>query len=312
MSLGRTAPALALAAALLVSSCGSSTPEEAQPGPSSSAPSLSPFDGNGPAVPDLAIPDLTATPKPTAPVTLRSARVYGADVSWPQCPKGMGIPQRPTLGAPMPTRAATFVVIGLTNGPSFTPNPCLADQVDWVEERGLLGSAYAVHSFPDAAALRRYGTDGPFDAGTRAGRLRNTGHAAARFNIDSMREAGLETPAVWIDVEPVRLFPWSSSTVANTAVVEGAMRGYRDAGFRIGFYSTQILWRRIVGDFRTGLPEWRAAGQTSQAEARRRCGADWSFQGGKAVLGQWVEASRDRNLTCPGAAASLKDWFHQY
>lgn len=313
MSLGPHAPALALAAALLVSSCGSSAPE---PGGASSAlpssPAPTPSDGDGAAVPDLVIPDLTATPKPTTAVTPRSARVYGADAGWPQCPKGMGIPERPTQGQPMPTRAAEFVILGVTNGPSFTPNPCLADQVAWLDERDLLGAAYAVHSFPDDATVARYGDSGPFPTTGRAGALRNTGYAAARFNIATMESAGLRSPVVWVDVEPVRLFAWSSSTVANTAVVQGAVRGYRDAGFRIGFYSTKILWRRIVGDLRTGAPEWRAAGMTSQAEALRRCGADWSFQGGAGVFGQWVEDGRDRNVTCPGAAADLETWFHQY
>jgi hypothetical protein len=36
------------------------------------------------------------------------------------------------------------------------------------------------------------------------------------------------------------------------------------------------------------------------------------FQGGPSVLGQWVEAGRDLNLTCPGISANLGRWFHQY
>jgi hypothetical protein len=68
----------------------------------------------------------------------------------------------------------------------------------------------------------------------------------------------------------------------------------------------------VVGDFALGVPEWRAAGQTSIEEARRRCGDDWVIQGGPAVLGQWVEDNRDRNVTCPGISADLGRWFHQY
>ena len=67
-------------------------------------------------------------------------------------------------------------------------------------------------------------------------------------------------------------------------MVRGAARGYTDAGFRIGAYSTQALWHTVVGDLRLGIPEWRAAGQTSRAEALRRCGPDRMFQGGKPVL----------------------------
>jgi hypothetical protein len=43
-----------------------------------------------------------------------------------------------------------------------------------------------------------------------------------------------------------------------------------------------------------------------------RCGDDWVIQGGSGVLGQWVEAGRDRNVTCPGVSADLDRWFHRY
>jgi hypothetical protein len=223
----------------------------------------------------------------------------------------MGIPQKRSEGAPLPTAEARFVVVGLTNGPSFVANPCVRDQVAWVASRHLRAAAYAILSYPDDATLRRYGGAGPFGSGT-PNRLRNAGYAAARFNLATMRAAGLRSPVVWIDVEPVPAFPWSDDLAANAAVVQGAARGYTDAGLRVGYYSTPSLWKRVVGYLPTGSPEWRAAGLTSRAEALRRCRADWSFSGGEAVLGQWVEDGRDRDVTCPGAAAHLGTWFHQY
>ena len=81
----------------------------------------------------------------------RDGPVIGADISWPQCPPGMGIEHKETSGQPMPTAEAEYVVIGLTNGPGFHANPCLADQVAWAEEQGLLVSAYSVISWPDEA-----------------------------------------------------------------------------------------------------------------------------------------------------------------
>lgn len=235
--------------------------------------------------------------------------VLGADISWPNCPRGLGIPQRRTLGLPMPLPTAEYVVVGLTNGPGFYPNPCLADQVAWVQERGLLLSAYAVISYPDARSLRRFGDDGPFDGGTALGALRNVGYQQALYNIRSMRVTGLDTPFVWLDVEPVAMFEWSGDPVANAAVVEGSRRGYEDAGYDVGVYSTPYLWAEIVGDLALGVPEWRAAGPTSRAEALERCGADWSIQGGEAVLGQWVEGDRDLDVTCPGISGDLGRWF---
>jgi hypothetical protein len=236
-------------------------------------------------------------------------QVLGADASWPQCPKGMGIPQKKSKGAPMPTDAAEFVVLGLTNGPSFTPNPCLADQLAWVRDRGLMVAAYAVVSWPSEAQLKTVGKKGPYDGATRLGALSNAGYQAALFTIGTMRDAGLRTPAVWIDVEPVPDFEWSADLEENAAVVEGTARAYRDAGLRIGYYSVKSLWKRVVGDLRVNAPEWRAAGQTSLATALGRCGQDWSFGGGRAVLAQWVEDGRDRNVTCPGYGGRLGEWF---
>lgn len=258
----------------------------------------------------------------------------GADASWPQCPAGMGIEKKRSHGAPMPLGDSAYVVLGLTNGPGFTPNPCLAEQVGWVRERTMWLGAYAVVSQPDATQLARYGGTGPYPTNNRLDRLRNVGHAQATFNLASMDRAGMRTadapvPGVWLDVEPVPNFDWGTDLTANAAVVEGAARGYRDAGLTVGVYSTPALWRRVVGDLALGLPEWRAAGQTSQAEALRRCAADWVIQGGEAVLGQWVEHGgdpdaepdtsgfgfthhagwRDRNVVCPGGEQAWKRFF---
>ena len=255
--------------------------------------------------PSIKVPKIKRAPKFTGPVE-------GGDVSWPQCPKGMGIPEKRTLGSPMPLPSAKFVIIGLTNGPAFTPNPCLASQVNWVKSRRLLAGAYAVNSYPNDQTLARYGKQGPFDSGSRLGALSNVGYQQAKFNLANMKRAGLQSPVIWLDVEPVPTFVWSPDTTANAAVVRGAARGYTDAGFRIGAYSTQALWNTVVGNLRLNIPEWRAAGQTSRAEALRRCGSDRMFQGGKPVLSQWVEDNRDRNVTCPGTSAEMTRWFHQY
>lgn len=314
MGLGRTT-LLALAGLLLAACGGAADPETvAEPSERTRSPKHSVTPPPEPLPSGLAalrgdveeaLEDLRS------PMPLRG-RMFGADMSWPQCPKGMGIPEKRSEGAPMPTSAAEFVIIGLTNGPSFTRNPCLAEQVAWARERGLLVAAYSVVSFPSKQHLAQLRDDGPYDAGSRLGALRNVGVQMARFNLRTMQEAGLDSPIVWIDVEPVRFFEWSDDLEANGAVIEGVARGYREAGYRIGFYSLPTLWQAVVGDLVVGGPEWRAAGETSMEEAIARCGDDWSFQGGRAVLGQWVEDHRDRNVTCPGSVTDLADWFHRY
>ena len=60
----------------------------------------------------------------------------------------MGIPEKRSEGLPLPDSSARFVVIGLTNGPGFVANPCMADQVAWANSRHLLVAAYSVISGP--------------------------------------------------------------------------------------------------------------------------------------------------------------------
>lgn len=246
----------------------------------------------------------TAT-SPAAATTL----VTGGDVSWPQCPEGMGIPARRSLGLPMPGATAAFVVIGLTNGPAFTPNPCLASQVRWARDRGLPTSAYAVATWPTARQLTRYGHSGPFAGTTRRSRLRNVGWAEGRYNLARLASAGLAVPHVWIDVEHYSIRPWSGSRRDNRALVRGVVRAYRDAGVATGFYSTSLQWGQIVGSTRWGLPEWHTAGPTGRATALSRC-AERSFQGGPVVLAQWWTDTRDHDLVCPtGPAATAMPAF---
>jgi hypothetical protein len=315
--------ALALAVALVLTGCGGTVLQDdvaQQVAPTSSPPAASPStEKPKPSPPPTRKPRARPQPLPSVAATalsvppMRLKRLIGADAGWPQCPPGMGIPKKKSHGGPMPLEDSEYVILGVTNGPSFTPNPCLADQVQWVKERGMMIAAYAVHSFPSEQQLAQYGGKGPFDAGTELGRLANAGFQQTRYNLAVMERAGMVSPILWLDVEPVPDFDWSSDKRANAAVFQGAARGIRDAGLKVGAYSTPVLWDAVVGDFSLGgVPEWRAAGQTSKAEALRRCGDDWAFQGGPGIMGQWVQFDRDRNITCPGAPGTMADYFHRW
>ena len=290
---------------LLVAGCSRETHDpRAAPSPSLNPSTATTATANGGLDPSLAAQaqSLAAAAQAQAsgmgqPLPPRAPGVVGGDVSWPQCPAGMGIPHKISTGAPMPADDAAYVVIGLTNGPGFHVNPCLADQVAWAKERKLLVAAYSVISWPDDATQQQYGG------------LREAGFAQAQFNIASMTGAGLDPPIVWLDIEHVPFYDWSTDTAANAQVVVGAAQGYLDAGFRVGVYSTPYIWESIVGDLSLRVPEWRAAGQTSQAEAVDRCGEDWSIQGGAAVLDPLPQDRRDKNITCPGTEADLGQWF---
>ena len=246
-------------------------------------------------------PAAVAAPAP-APAP-RDLTVQGADVSWPQCPPGTGIPGRKGLGLPMPSTAAQFVVVGLTNGPGFTRNPCLTTQLAWARARAIQTAAYAVASYPTAAQLRRYAQAGPYRGTTWRGRLRNVGYAEARYNLATLSAVGLSVPHIWVDVESYPFRPWSRSILGNRALVRGALQGYRDAGLTVGIYSTPLQFAQIAGWVGWAVPEWHTAGSRGRSTALARC-AESPFTGGPVVLSQWWTSRADHDLTCPAATPS--------
>lgn len=235
----------------------------------------------------------------TAPAQAAPApTLYGHDVSWPQCPATIG-----GHDLPMPPPTTQFVVIGLTKGLPFTENPCLAAQVDWARTHDKSAQAYTIPAFPTPAQLGRYGASGPWATTNRAARLSNVGYAQARFALASLGRVRFATPVVWIDVEPRPAQPWPTSTPQqqqdNRAVIEGLMRGLRDAGVAYGLYSYLAGWRDITGSWLVpGVPVWATAGRLDYpTEARDRC-TQPSFSGGQVLLAQWYDDVRDYDMTC--------------
>jgi hypothetical protein len=243
-----------------------------------------------------------AVPAHSTTGTTKRPVIRGADVSWPNCPKGMGIPSRRSEGEPMPAPGTRFVIVGLTNGPGFYPNPCIARQLRWVQRRQLLLGAYAMTTYPTAAKIRRYGGHGPFSGhGVRAA-LRNTGYAEARFNLATMARVGMSVPMIWVDVEPYPVAPWTLSARRNRAIVVGAIRAYRDAGFTVGIYTNPNGWGEVVGDWQLrAVPTWSTVGIRGATAARGSCSRGPS--GGPTWIAQWWVGHRDLDLTCPGAPA---------
>lgn len=230
--------------------------------------------------------------------TASAATMFGHDISWPQCPSSVG-----GYGLPMPPSSTQFVVVGLTKGLPFTENPCLASQVAWVKDHGKPAQAYTMAAYPTSAQLTTYGSKGPWSASTTAGKLSNVGYAQARFAVDSLAGVGFKAPVVWIDVEPRSAQPWPTGTAAkeraNRYVVEGVMRGLRDAGYPYGLYSYANGWREITGGWRLpGVQVWATAGRLDYPEeAADRC-TQTSFSGGHVYLSQWYDDERDYDRTC--------------
>lgn len=249
-----------------------------------------------PALTPVAAVRTSALPHP-------ASLVNGGDVSWPNCPRGMGIPGRRGYGLPMPVRSARFVVVGATNGPAFTRNPCLRSQVQWAKQRHLWVSAYAVIHYPTASELRRYGGRGGL-----ARRLYHVGQAEARHALVTLRRAGVRTPMVWVDVETVGGHKWSGRSSLNNALIAGVLGEYQRAHVRTGIYSYASAWKRITGNKRLASPTWVPAGTNRRGDALLKC-TRRSFSGGKVLMGQWSDGKRDYDVTCAGTAASMRRWF---
>ena len=222
-----------------------------------------------------------------------AAELFGHDISWPQC-------GATNFNLPSTTQ---FVIIGLTRGLAFTENPCLADQVQWVTDRGKPNHAYAMGTFPTDAQLSTHGGDGPWQPTTRAARLSNTGYAAATFAVASMTRIGWRPPMVWIDVESRPAQEWPTGNAArereNRYVLEGMMRGFHDAGFSYGTYANASGWAAITGGwYLPTVPVWATAGTLDRpTEALEKC-TERSFSGGRVYIAQWWDAVRDYDRTC--------------
>lgn len=228
----------------------------------------------------------------------QAASLSGNDISWPQCPTSAG-----GSGLPLPPASAQFVIIGLTKGLPFTSNPCLASQVNWARTNSKPAQAYTMAGFPTSAQLTTYKTRGPWAATTRAGQLSNVGYAEAAAAVASLAGVSFKPAVVWIDVEPRPAQPWSTATATqqreNRYVVEGLMRGLRDAGFAYGLYSFTSGWQSITGSWLLpGVPVWATAGRLDYpTEAQDRC-TQPSFSGGHVYISQWYDDTRDYDITC--------------
>jgi hypothetical protein len=253
----------------------------------------------------LALSALTSSAVATTHGSANSAAhavVTGADVSWPNCPKGEGIPSRRSKGEPMPKPSARFVVLGVTNGPGFHPNPCLAKELSWVNRHHRLIGGYALTTYPTPQEIARHGSTGPFQGGSGRAALRNTGYAEAAYNVRTIARVGLAVQLIWVDIEPYPVAPWSHHRAANRAVIAGVIRGYHDLGYQVGLYTYANGWRDVVGAWRLPkLPTWSTAGRSHKKHALTMCTHGPS--GGQTWIAQWWRTKKhDYDVTCPGTS----------
>ena len=256
----------------------------------------------------LAVTGTPRTTPRTAPVPTVAPGIRGGDLSWPNCPKGMGVPGRRTQGLPLPWATAKYWILGLTNGRAFTRNPCLAWQLGVARQRGMLASAYTMLSYPNKAERARHGAIGPFGTATYADRIANVGYAQTAFALDTMGAAGLASPFVWVDVEPRAERAWSKNVANNQALIRGALQAITDRGLAAGIYTYALAWSKITGGLQLDVPLWAPGHSRARTFAGKRAQsvascARASFTGGPLVLTQWVWQNRDHDVVCPAIAA---------
>lgn len=222
---------------------------------------------------------------------------YGNDISWPQC------------GEAYPAPGFGHAIVGVTGGRPFTRNRCLASQWRWaVGGAGAGSSVYVNLASPvigDPAAM-----DGPAGACSPTALPCQTYNHSANNIADALayaREAGVDAPMWWLDVEVANR--WSASPALNSLTVKAAQETLEKAGLRVGVYSTHLMWRRITGGYRNGLPVWLAGAPTDAAAPSWCEREDRDFTGGGIWLVQSIPTRFDVNYACAPALQDLDSAF---
>jgi hypothetical protein len=221
----------------------------------------------------------------------------GYDISWPQC--GAAYPANPAFG-----------IVGVNRGIVFSPNPCLASEIQWAggsaaslyANTGNPGPALSTH-WPSGQTTPRWCDPGNLDTADCAydygynAAANSFADAVAAFSQLGLT-AGPAGSAWWLDVETSN--SWRSDTTLNIAALQGetfclvSVAGVRS----LGVYSTQYQWNVITGGSGTfsAYHSW-VAGVSSQKTASAHC-AGVGFTGGGVELAQYAAGGFDADLRC--------------
>ena len=89
------------------------------------------------------------------------------------------------------------------------------------------------------------------------------GYQAGQYAFGQAQAAGVATDVNWwLDVEQTTgtgLPAWSSTTLQNDQLIQGAHDGLAAAGAgNVGIYASPGTWNSIVGDYQPSVPYWMA------------------------------------------------------
>jgi len=227
---------------------------------------------------------------------------FGWDISWPQC--------GPRTLANLPLGRHAYAIIGVTRGHLYSVNECLVPEVAWSMTNGALGGLYVNTNYP-------YQREEPLLAGMFADtcgaadlncQLYQYGFRGARQAVADANARGVSAPLWWVDVETVNR--WSPIQGLNAHVIEGTIAGLKEAGLRIGIYSTAYQWGVIAGGLQLpGVPLWIATGGTIADGPPTCTNPAKRFAGGVPYLVQFLHEGYDGNVLCEAGAADLAGTF---
>jgi hypothetical protein len=108
--------------------------------------------------------------------------------------------------------------------------------------------------------------------------------------------AGAAAGTWWLDVETGD--HWSSDTVGNAAVVQGAIDALHGRRITAGVYSISFMWQQITGGYQApDVPAW-IPGPESIDFAHYYCNQRFSFDGGPVWMVQYPRSGLDGDLIC--------------
>jgi hypothetical protein len=229
--------------------------------------------------------------------TAAAPKTRGYDISWPQC--GSAYPVNPAFG-----------IVGVNRGIVFSPNPCLASEIQWAggaraqlyANTGNPGPALSSHWPVNQTYPRSCGSANPDTADCAYDYGYNAAADSFADAVVAFNQLGLSaSPAGstwWLDVETGN--SWRSNTALNVAALQGAAFYFVSVAqvARLGVYSTQYQWNQITGGSAafSGHPSW-VAGASNLRTATTKC-AGSGFTGGGVALVQYPAAGFDADVAC--------------
>jgi hypothetical protein len=202
----------------------------------------------------------------------------GTDISWPNC--------RAKISA-----AASFGIVGVTNGLGYSTNPCLSGEAAHFANLSLYvntgwdkSSAHVTAASPKVCA-----------AGDNNCLAYNYGYNAGLYAYNAAAAAGLHSSTWWLDVETANT--WSSNALENQNSLQGEYDAFMNNGATtVGAYSTTAQWGSITGAWLNSWPSWGATTWKTAKQAQTYCSGH-QFTGGLTWLIQF-QGTTDQDYAC--------------